>query len=107
MQRTAKLMAWNNFYKPSIDYESEEGNHIADTTDQLVSPASACSHCTKIHPPAHTQRNVEGIEVQDPPRASVEANATQGGKFQNSQIIHPPNGNVLTPFKLSHNPAHR
>jgi hypothetical protein len=79
-------MAWNNFYKPSIDYESEEGNHIADTTDQLVSPASACSHCTKIHPPAHTQRNVEGIEVQDPPRASVEANATQDGNFENSQI---------------------
>jgi hypothetical protein len=93
-------MAWDTSYKPSIDYESEEENHIADTTDQTISSPSACSHYTKTHLPAHTQRNVEGIEAQDPPRASVEANATQGGKFQNSQINHPPNGNVLTPLQI-------
>jgi hypothetical protein len=90
-----------------IDYENEEGSHIEGTIDQSISSPSACSHCTKTHLPAHTQRNVEGTEVQDPPRASVEANATQGGRFQNSQCNHSPNGKVTAPYKLSHNPAHR
>ncbi|HEY45280.1 MAG: hypothetical protein AMJ88_04485 [Anaerolineae bacterium SM23_ 63] len=85
---------------PSIDYESEEGNHIEDTIDQLISSPNARSHCTKTLPPTRIQRNVEGIEVQDPPRASVEANATQGGKFQNSQMNHSPNGNVITPPQI-------
>lgn len=77
-------MAWGSFYKPSSYHESEEGNHIADTIDQSISSLSACSHYTKTHLPDHTPRNVVGIEVQDPPRASVEANASQGGKFQDS-----------------------
>jgi hypothetical protein len=79
-------MAWDNFYKSYNDFEYEEGNHIEDTSDQLFSSPSACSHCTRTHLLSRTQRNAVGIEVQDPPRASVEANATQGGKFQNSQI---------------------
>ena len=100
-------MGWDNSYMPNIDYEREEGNHTEDTIDQSISSLSACNHRTKIRPPVHTQRNVVEIEVQDPPRASVEANATQGGKFQSSLINHPPYGNVITPLKLSHNPAHR
>jgi len=93
-------MTWDNFYKPSIDYKSGEGNHIEDTIDPSISSLSACSHRTKTHLPAHTQRNVVEIEVQSPLRASVEANATQGGKFQDSQINHPPNGNVITPLQI-------
>ncbi len=81
MRKTAQLLAWDNFYRLSIDCESEEGNHIEGTIDQTISSPSASNHCTKSHLRVHTQRNVEGIEVQDPPQASVEANATQGGIF--------------------------
>lgn len=100
MHRIAQLMVKENFCTLCIDYESEEGNHIEGTIDQSISSPSDHSHGTKTHLSAHTQRNVEGTEVQDPPRASVEANATQGGKFQNSLLDHPPNGNVLTPLKI-------